>query len=108
MKKYLRYSLPEWFERVDENTSTVMDKTRTQRFIKSQDDQHTPKYDTCQLSDIVIDVLKPCAVAMAAPNLISWITCTAEIARGTVKLLMCNQQGKSIYHTTYWYTSAKS
>lgn len=95
MKKYPRYSSNEWIERVDENTSTVMDKTRAPRLIQSQDDQRTPKYDTCQLSNTVLDVLESCIPAVVAPNLITGITCATEIARGGVKLLMCNQQNKA-------------
>jgi len=77
MKKYLWYSLPEWFERVDENTSTVMDKTRAPRLIQSQDDQRVLKNKTYLLIDTTSGIIEKCTGAIVAPNPISWFVCVA-------------------------------
>jgi hypothetical protein len=89
MIKYPGYSSNEWFERVDENTSTVMDKTRAPRLIQSQDDQRVLKNKTYfLLIDTTSGIIEKCTGAIVAPNPISWSVCVAEVMRSIGKLLI--------------------
>ena len=89
MKKSLRYSLPEWIERVDENTSTVMDKTRAPRLIQSQDDQRVLKNKTYLFIDTTSGIIEKCVGAIVAPTL-------KETSKSSKSSIVC-----IVAHTSY-------